>query len=114
MGSISTEPYLGIVPNPSSNGFKRVLNSRWTFVGLQVLDLVTTLYAFHLGAMEVNPLVAHFTELFGRARGVLISKLAAVAIAMGVRRLLWVVNLMYLGVVGWNLITLLSMSAGAK
>jgi hypothetical protein len=114
MASISTEPHIGVVPNPSSGGFKRVLNSRWTFVGLQVLDLLTTFYAFHLGAMEVNPLVAHFTELFGRARGVLISKLAAVAIAMGVRRLLWVVNVMYLGVVGWNLITLLSISLSAK
>jgi hypothetical protein len=114
MASISTEPHIGVVPNPRSGGFKRVLNSRWTFVGLQVLDLVTTFYAFHLGAMEVNPLVAHFTELFGRARGVLISKLAAVAIAMGVRRLLWVVNVMYLGVVGWNLITLLSISLSAK
>lgn len=114
MASISTEPYIGALPNPQSDRFKRVLNSRWIFVGLQLLDLITTLYAFHLGAMEVNPLVAHFTVLFGRARGVLISKLAAVAIAMGVRRLLWVVNLMYLGVVGWNLITLYSMRVLAK
>lgn len=114
MGSISTEPCIDALPNSRSEGLKRVLNSRWIFVGLQVLDLITTLYAFHLGAMEVNPLVAHFTELFGRARGVLISKLAAVAIAMGVHRLLWVVNVLYLGVVGWNLITLLSMSSLAK
>jgi len=96
--------------NPRSEGFKRILRSRWTFLGLQVLDLLTTLYAFHLGAMEVNPLVAHFTVLFGRVRGVIVSKLVAVAIAMGVRKLLWVVNVIYIGVVGWNLITLAGMA----
>jgi hypothetical protein len=71
---------------------------------LQVLDLLTTLAAFHVGAFEVNPLVAHLTVQFGRFRGVLISKLTAVAIAMGVRRLVWVVNLFYAVVVGWNVI----------
>jgi hypothetical protein len=106
MASISTEPCADGMENPRSEGFKRILRSRWTFLGLQVLDLLTTLYAFHLGAMEVNPLVAHFTVLFGRVRGVIISKLVAVAIAMGVRKLLWVVNVIYIGVVGWNLITL--------
>ena len=44
--------------------------------------------------------------LFGRFRGVLISKLAAVAIAMGVSRLIWIVNILYIGIVGWNLITI--------
>lgn len=71
---------------------------------LQVLDLLTTLAAFHVGAFEVNPLVANLTVQFGRLRGVIISKLIAVAIAMGVRRLVWVVNLFYLLVVGWNLV----------
>jgi len=84
----------------------RVLRSRWTFAALQVLDLLTTLAAFHGGAFEVNPLVAHLTVQFGRFRGVLISKLIAVAIAMGVRRLIWVVNLFYAVVVGWNVIVM--------
>lgn len=113
MASISTGSYIDALP-PRNDAFKRVLNSRWIFVGLQGLDLLTTLYAFHLGAMEINPLVAHFTISFGRFRGVLISKLAAVAIAMGVHRLLWVVNVMYLAVVGWNLITLLGMGLHLK
>jgi hypothetical protein len=30
----------------------------------------------------------------------------AVAIAMGVSRLVWVINAIYIGIVGWNLITL--------
>jgi hypothetical protein len=106
MASISSEPCAEEMGNSRSEGFKRILRSRWTFVGLQVLDLLTTLYAFHLGALEVNPLVAHLTVLFGRFRGVLISKLMAVAIAMGVSRLVWVINVIYIGIVGWNLITI--------
>jgi len=92
--------------NARSEGFKRILDSRWTFVGLQVLNLLTTLYAFHVGLFEANPFVTHLTLLFGRFRGVLVSKLAAVAIAMGVRRLLWIVNILYIGIVSWNLITI--------
>ena len=89
---------------------RRVLRSRWTFAGLQVLDLLTTLAAFHVGAFEVNPLVAHLTLQFGRVRGVLISKLIAVAIAMGVRKLVWVVNLFYTLVVGWNVVVMVVLS----
>jgi Domain of unknown function (DUF5658) len=106
MASLSSEPLAEEMGNSRGEGFKRILRSRWTFLGLQVLDLFTTLYAFHAGALEVNPLVAHLTVFFGRFRGVLVSKLMAVAIAMGVRRLLWVVNLIYIGIVGWNLITI--------
>lgn len=76
---------------------------------LQVLDLTTTLIAFHLGAMEANPLVAHFTATFGWLRGLVISKLIAVAIAMGVRRLIWVVNVFYAGIIVWNLVILFSL-----
>jgi hypothetical protein len=86
--------------------FRRMLRSRWTFAALQILDLLTTLAAFHVGAFEVSPLVAQLTFRFGRLRGVLISKLIAVAIAMGVRRLVWVVNLFYTLVVGWNLVVM--------
>ena len=107
MPSISSEPCADEIGNSRSEGFKRILRSRWTFVGLQVLDLLTTLYAFHVGAFEVNPLVAHLTVSFGRVRGVLISKVIAVAIAMGVRRLLWIVNAIYIAIVGWNLITII-------
>ena len=91
--------------------FSRVLRSRWTFAGLQVLDLLTTLVAFHVGAFEINPLVAHLTLQFGRFRGVLISKLIAVAIAMGVRRLVWVVNVFYTLVVIWNAVVMLLLYA---
>ena len=58
--------------------------------------------------------VTHLTMLFGRFRGVLISKLAAVAIAMGVRRLIWIVNVPYIGIVIWNWITITGMVLRAK
>jgi hypothetical protein len=106
MSSISSEPGAERLRPALVEPFKRVLCSRWTFAGLQVLDLLTTIVAFHLGAFEVNPLVAHLTVQFGRFRGVLISKLIAVLIAMGIRRLVWVVNLFYAFVVGWNIVVI--------
>ena len=89
---------------------RKVVRSRWTFAALQVLDLLTTLAAFHVGAFEVNPLVAHLTTQFGRSRGVLISKLIAVIIAMGVKKRLWIVNLFYALIVLWNIIVIVSLS----
>jgi Domain of unknown function (DUF5658) len=80
----------------------KILQARSSFIVLQALDLVTTLIAFHYGAFEVNPLVARFTTLLGPVGGVLCSKVIAVLIAYRVRRLAWVVNLFYSGVVCWN------------
>jgi hypothetical protein len=97
-------------PSPFQVRLQRTVRSRWTFVGLQLLDLLTTLAAFHAGAFEVNPLVACLTVHFGRLGGVLMSKVIAVAIAMGVRKLVWVVNLFYAGVVGWNIAVLIVLS----
>jgi hypothetical protein len=89
---------------------RKLIRSRWTFVALQVLDLVTTLTAFHLGAFEVNPMVVHLTLLFGRIGGAFVSKMICVVIALGVKRLLWVVNLFYAGVVCWNVVVLIALS----
>jgi len=109
MASIPSQTPAPEVGSPWNVGFRKVVNARWTFVGLQALDLLATLLAFRIGGMEVNPIVAHFTVIFGRARGLLISKLIAVALAMGVRRLLWVVNIFYAGIVFWNVIVLLTL-----
>lgn len=89
---------------------RKIIHSRWTFATLQVLDLLTTLAAFHWGGLEVNPLVARMTLLFGRFGGVLMSKVIVVLIALGVKRLLWVVNLFYAGVVCWNILVLVILS----
>jgi hypothetical protein len=88
----------------------KILQSRSSFIVLQILDLVTTLLAFHLGAFEINPLVARLTVMFGPIGGVLCSKLIAIFIATGVRRRLWIVNLFYSGVVCWNIIILVLLS----
>ena len=106
MASISSQPSAEGMRSPWRAGLKKVVLSRWTFVGLQVLDLLTTLAAFRAGAVEVNPLVAHLTVSFGRVGGVLVSKLIAVAIAMGVRKLIWVVNLFYTAIICWNILNL--------
>jgi hypothetical protein len=95
--------------NQGRSGFKRVLFSRWTFVALQGLDLLTTLWAFRFGAMEVNPLVAHLTVFFGRTGGVLVSKLIAVVIALGVRRRIWIINLFYAAIIVWNVLVLFTL-----
>ena len=105
---------LPVTPEPEQTerlaGLRKIIRSRWTFVTLQVLDLLTTLAAFHFGGLEVNPLVARLTLLFGRFGGVLLSKVIVVVIALGVKRLLWVVNLFYVGVVCWYTIILIALS----
>ena len=87
-----------------------LLQAKSSFVVLQVLDLVTTLVAFHFGALEVNPLVGHLTAVFGPIGGVLFSKVIAVLIALRVRKLMWVVNLLYAGVVCWNTVIVFALS----
>jgi|SRR5678810_2616 hypothetical protein len=108
MSSIPSEPAAVEAPAPSQSIFKKLLHSHWTFVVLQGLDLLTTMVAFRMGAFEVNPLVAHLTVTFGRFRGVLLSKLIAIGIAMGVRKLIWVVNIIYAIIIVWNSINLLA------
>jgi hypothetical protein len=87
-----------------------LLHSKSSFVVLQALDLVTTLIAFHFGAFEVNPLVGRFTSAFGPAGGVLVSKLIAILIVFRVRKLMWIANIFYLGIVCWNTVVLLALS----
>jgi hypothetical protein len=88
----------------------KILRARSSFILLQVLDLVTTLIAFHFGAFEVNPLVAHLAKVLGPTGGVVASKVAAVLLALGVQKRLWVVNLFYTGVVCWNIFVLLALA----
>lgn len=89
----------------------RVAQSRWTFVALQVLDILTTLAAFRAGAFEANPLVAVLTRHLGVTGGLIGGKLLAIVIALGVRRRLWIVNIFYVLVVVWNVYVVLSLSA---
>jgi hypothetical protein len=95
----------------AENLLARVAKARYTFIVLQLLDLFTTLAAFHFGAFEVNPLVARLTNEFGRVPGVILSKVAAVLIALGVRRRLWIINVFYAAVVIWNVYVLFALKA---
>jgi hypothetical protein len=88
---------------------QQLFGSWWTFATLQVLDLMTTLAVFHAGAFEANPLVAWLISHFGRVGGVLVSKLIPVLIAVRVKRLIWVANLFYVGVVCWNIVNLIAL-----
>src|SRR5436190_878058 len=72
-------------------------------------EFATTLAAFRAGGFEVNPLVASLTIHFGRVGGVVLSKLIAVLLMLGVRRRLWMVNLFYIGVIFWNVVVVLSL-----
>jgi len=90
-----------------------LLQARITFVVLQVLDLLTTLAAFRVGAFEVNPIVAHLTALFGPVGGLVCSKLIALLLAWWVRKRLWLVNLFYTGIICWNVYVLVVLS-GAR
>jgi len=89
--------------------FLRTLNTRSSFILLQVLDLLTTLAAFRVGGFEVNPIVASLTIHFGPLGGVVLSKAIAVLLMLGVRRRLWMVNLVYIGVICWNLVVVISL-----
>jgi len=87
----------------------RTLNTRSSFILLQVLDLLTTLAAFRVGGFEVNPIVASLTIHFGSLGGVVLSKAIAVLLMLGVRRRLWMVNLVYIGVICWNVAVVVSL-----
>ena len=86
------------------------MQAKSSFFVLQALDLATTLIAFHFGAFEVNPLVGRLTMLLGPTGGVLTSKVVAVLIALRLRKLMWVANLFYVGVVCWNTFILLMLA----
>jgi hypothetical protein len=88
----------------------KILQQKSSFIVLQALDLVTTLVAFHFGAFEVNPLVGHLATVLGPAGGVLCSKAIAILIALRVQKLLWLINLFYIGVVCWNTFVLFALS----
>lgn len=93
---------------------RTILQSHWTFAALQLFDVLTTLAAFRAGAVEINPLVGHFNTHFGAVTGLVVSKVIAVLIALRVRRRLWMINLFYLGVVGWNIFVLLFLAFHMK
>lgn len=82
------------------------------FIYLQLLDLLTTLVGFRLGAAEASPFIRVLMHA-GPAAGVLLSKLVALALGglcVYVKKLNLIrwVSYWYAGLVVWNLMVMLS------
>ena len=83
-----------------------------TFIFLQLLDLLTTLLGFRLGAAEASPFIRLLMH-WGPAAGVALSKLLALTLGgWCVHRkktnLMRIVNYWYCALVIWNLMLLLT------
>ncbi len=87
------------------------------FIYLQLLDLLTTLVGFRLGAAEASPFI-RFLMHAGPTAGVLLSKLLAILLgglciyAKKTHLLRWA-TYWYGGLVVWNLMVLLGAPGGA-
>jgi len=80
------------------------------FLGLQVLDVLTTLIGLRLGAQEGSNFIGHLLQT-GPVSGLIISKifaagLAAFAVFLNRRRMLVFLNFWFGAVVVWNIIAI--------
>jgi hypothetical protein len=80
------------------------------FLGLQILDVLTTLIGLHLGAQEGSTFIGQLLRT-GPLNGLIISKiiaagLAAFAVFLNRKRLLVFLNFWFAAVVVWNLIAI--------
>ncbi|HTX37772.1 MAG TPA: DUF5658 family protein [Bryobacteraceae bacterium] len=87
----------------------------YVFVYLQLLDLLTTLVGFRLGASEASPFI-RFLMYFGPGVGVALSKLLALALGAWCvyrkkHQLIRWITFWYGGLVVWNLMILLAAPA---
>src|SRR3989442_2642795 len=79
----------------------KIFQAKWSFVALQLLDLATTLFAFHLGGYEVNPLVARLATIFGPIGRVDVRQAPAVILTWLVPQLLCRAKPLYPQVASW-------------
>jgi hypothetical protein len=83
------------------------------FVYLQLLDFLTTMLGFKLGASEASPFIVKLIQATSPAIGVAASKMVGLAIgglciATNRARLLTWANYWYAGLVVWNISMLLA------
>jgi hypothetical protein len=83
------------------------------FIYLQVLDYLTTLVGFRLGASEVSPFIAKLIHLSSPAVGLGLSKvvgvgLGALCVATQRARLVSWINYWYASLIVWNLCVILA------
>jgi hypothetical protein len=88
------------------------------FVYLQILDFLTTMVGFKLGASEASPFVAHLIHATSPALGVAASKFVGLGlgglcvVTNRVRMLSWA-NYWYAALIVWNLSMILSSTGKA-
>ena len=87
------------------------------FVYLQILDFLTTMVGFKLGASEASPFVVKLIHISSPALGVAASKAVGLAIgglcvATNRVRLLSLANYWYAALIVWNLVMILSAVGG--
>lgn len=88
----------------------------YIFVYLQVLDLLTTLVGFRLGAAEASPFIKVLMH-FGPAAGVVLSKLFAlglggICVYLKKDHIVRWITYWYGGLIVWNLAVMLGAAAG--
>ena len=93
------------------------MNVVWIFIYLQLLDLLTTLVGFRLGAAEASPFVRMMMHA-GPATGVILAKLVAVGLGgvcvyLKKQKLIRWISYWYGGLVVWNLMILLAVPPAA-
>ena len=81
------------------------------FIYLQVLDYITTMIGFRLGASEASPFILKLIHMTSPAIGVAAAKLVgfgigALCVATHRARLIRWINYWYAGLVVWNLATI--------
>lgn len=89
------------------------------FLYLQVLDFMTTMIGFHLGASEASPFIAKLIHATTPAMGVGLSKLAGVGIgglcvAFHRQRLISWINYWYAGLIVWNMSIIITVLSSAN
>jgi len=88
----------------------------YIFIYLQLLDLLTTLAGFRLGAAEASPFI-RVLMYAGPTAGVLVAKLFALALGgfciyLKKEKLIRWISYWYGGLVVWNLMVMLAAPAG--
>jgi len=87
------------------------------FIYLQLLDFLTTLAGFKIGASEASPFIAKLIHVSSPALGVAASKIVGLGIgglclATGRGRLVGWINYWYAGLIVWNLSVIIT--AGSR
>jgi hypothetical protein len=81
------------------------------FLGLQVLDVLTTMIGLHLGAEEGSTFIGRLLQT-GPAGGLIVSKilaagLAAIAVFLNRKRILVFLNIWFGAIVAWNVFAII-------